>query len=224
MKNICIKYFLVFSLITVLTFITVGCSSKKDAYEEKSYAISAVEINTLTIDVSDRYIDISKSMDDQIHILYYENKKEFYNIDLSQDKELKMVCSYNKDWSDYIGFIAPKKDRTIQIQIPDSSIENLNLITSNEDVLISPLSLLGEINIKNDNGNIALEKVSVGSGARLEAEYGNISGTIVGAYDDFSIISKAKSGNNNLPSEKKSGNKTLNVYTDDGDISLEINE
>ncbi len=224
MKKFVCKRLFRFSVLTLICIIITGCSSTPVTYEEKKYTVSATDIDTMTIDVSDRIIELSQSTDDQVHIVYYESENEFYNIELSDSKEFKMVCEYNKAWTDYVGFKSAKKDRTIKIQIPNASINNLNLITSNEDITIPPITLTGSVNIKLNEGNIFLNQLSVGNTARLEAKNGNISGTIVGDYNDFAITSNAKSGKNNLPADKKNGIKNLYVYTYNGDISLEIGE
>ena len=41
-------------------------------------------------------------------------------------------------------------------------------------------------------------------------------------YDDFTIESFAKKGENNLPESKAGGNKILKVFTNNGDIQIDI--
>ena len=54
----------------------------------------------------------------------------------------------------------------------------------------------------------------------LRAKNGNISGTVAGSYDDFAIFSAVKKGESNLPEEKDSGEKTLQVSCNNGDIAI----
>lgn len=213
---------LALSVLITLSVILAGCSSEPITYEEKSYVTSAAEVDTITIDVKDRKIEIFQSEDEKIHISYNESEKEFYKIDLSDGKELSMVYASHKDWDDYIGGKAAQENRTIQVWIPDASIENLILKTSNEEIELPPLSFAGAVNIKINNGNIQLDKLNAGTTVTLETKNGDISGSIVGSYEDFAILSEAKKGESNLPANKSRGDKTLNVSTNNGNINLEF--
>ncbi|KOO49119.1 DUF4097 family beta strand repeat-containing protein [Viridibacillus arvi] len=213
---------LAMSVLIILSVILAGCSSEPITYEEKNYATSAAEVDTITIDVKDRKIEFFQSEDEKIHISYNESEKEFYKIDLSDGKELSMVYASHKDWDDYIGGKAAQENRTIQVWIPDASIENLILKTSNEEIELPPLSFAGAVNIKINNGNIQLDKLNAGTTVTLETKNGDISGSIVGSYDDFAILSEAKKGKSNLPPNKSRGDKTLNVSTNNGNINLEF--
>ncbi|MGF9979678.1 DUF4097 family beta strand repeat-containing protein [Viridibacillus arvi] len=213
---------LAMSVLITLSVILAGCSSEPITYEEKSYATSPAEVDTITIDVKDRKIEVFQSEDEKIHISYNESEKEFYKIDLSDGKELSMVYASHKDWDDYIGGKAAQENRTIQVWIPDASIENLILKTSNEEIELPPLSFAGAVNIKINNGNIQLDKLNAGTTVTLETKNGDINGSIVGSYDDFAILSEAKKGESNLPANKRKGDKTLNVSTNNGNINLEF--
>ena len=59
----------------------------------------------------------------------------------------------------------------------------------------------------------------------LNAKNGDISGAVVGSYDNFSIQSKIKKGESNLPDNKDSGEKTLNISSNNGNVDIEfVNE
>ena len=53
---------------------------------------------------------------------------------------------------------------------------------------------------------------------------GNIIGSIIGSYDDYSISCQIKKGKTNLPSKKDGGFKQLNVVVNNGDAKIEINK
>lgn len=220
-ENIDMKKWSISILIALLAIIA-GCSSESSPYEEKSYNISASKVDNITIDARDRKIEILQSEDDKIHISYYENEEEFYEMKLSAGKELSMVSASKKDWKDYIGGNAAKENRTIQIAVPDASLDKLNVNTSNEDIEIRSLSFAKSVNIKNNNGDIQLDKLNVESTVTLETKNGDIAGSIVGSIDDFSVLSEAKKGDSNLPADKENGMKKLDVYTNNGDIALEF--
>ena len=56
----------------------------------------------------------------------------------------------------------------------------------------------------------------------LSAKNGDISGAVAGSYDDFSIHSEIKKGESNLPDNKDSGEKKLNVSCNNGDVDIEL--
>ena len=85
--------------------------------------------------------------------------------------------------------------------------------------------MTGSISLSSNGGNINFESLNVGSGLSLTAKNGNISGTVAGSYDDFAIQTEIKKGDSNLPGDKASGSKALNVSCNNGDVNIEfVNE
>ncbi len=171
------------------SFILSGCSSSNEPFEEKNYT-SDTQINEIKIDVQDREIEVSLSEDEQVHIKYYENSKEYYDISVSDENVLTMVSVSDKEWTDYIGVKPSAEDRKILLQIPDALLENLTLSTTNEDITLSALAVTGSINISSNGGNITFGDLDVGSALTLNIKNGDISGAIVGSYDDFLFSQK----------------------------------
>lgn len=68
--------------------------------------------------------------------------------------------------------------------------------------------------------DIAFESLDVGNTLTLNVKNGNVSGTVVGSYDDFSIQSDIKKGESNLPDTKDGGGKTLHVSCNNGDVDI----
>ncbi len=157
----------------------------------------------------DRQNEVSLSEDNQVHIAYFENSKESYDITVSDDDVLTMTSTSDKDWTDFIGGKASAENRKISVQMPDALLENLTLATTNEDMSLSALSVTGEISLSSNGGNIVFGDLDVGSGLSLTVKNGDISGTVVGSYDDFSISSEVKKGESSLP-EKKDGGEKIN--------------
>ena len=212
------------SLISCLilgSVILTGCQSSGEPFEEKSYTPDT-QINEINLDVTDREIEVSLSEDEQVHIQYYENSKEYYDISVSDDNVLTMTSASDKGWTDFIGVKPSDDNRKILLQIPDGLLENLTLSTTNENITLSTLAVAGNINLSSNGGNIAFENLDAGSALTLNAKNGNISGTIAGSYDDFSIQSSIKKGETNLPDNKEDGEKTLDVTGNNGDIQIEF--
>ncbi len=212
------------SLISCLilgSVILTGCQSSGEPFEEKSYTPDT-QINEINLDVTDREIEVSLSEDEQVHIQYYENSKEYYDISVSDENVLTMTSASDKEWTDFIGVKPSDDNRKILLQIPDGLLENLTLSTTNENITLSTLAVAGNINLSSNGGNIAFENLDAGSALTLNAKNGNISGTIAGSYDDFSIQSSIKKGESNLPDNKEDGEKTLDVTGNNGDIQIEF--
>lgn len=203
------------------SFILSGCSNSNEPLAEKIYTSDA-QIRELNLDVRDSKIEVSLSEDGQVHIQYFENSKDYYDISVSDANVLTMTSASDKAWQDYIGVTPSAEDRKISLQIPNALLETLTLSTTNGGITLSALSVTGSISLSSNGGTIAFEALEVGNALLLNVKNGDISGTIAGSYDDFSIQSEAKKGESNLPGHKESGEKTLNVSSNNGDVNIEF--
>ncbi|HIY03419.1 MAG TPA: DUF4097 domain-containing protein [Candidatus Anaerotignum merdipullorum] len=202
-------------------FVLSGCSDNSDPFEEKNYTPDT-QINEINLDVQDREIEVSLSKDEQIHIQYYENRKEYYDISVSDNNVLHMTSVRDKEWTDYIGWKASAEDRKILLEIPDVLLDTLTLSTTNGDIALPTMSVTGRISISSNNGNITFEHLEVGDALYLTAKNGDIEGMVIGSYDDFSIQTEIKNGESSLPDKKENGEKTLNVSSNNGDVNIEF--
>lgn len=196
-----------------------GCSNDGEPFEEKSYTPDT-PVKAIRLEVRDREIEVLLSEDEQVHIQYYENNKEYYDITVSDENVLTITSAGNKTWTDYIGGKPSAEDRKITLQIPNAFLENLILSITNEDITLSAAAVTGSMDISSNGGNIAFESLDVGNTLTLNVKNGNVSGTVVGSYDDFSIQSDIKKGESNLPDTKDGGGKTLHVLCNNGDVDI----
>ena len=203
-------------------FILTGCSNSGETFSEKSYTPDT-QIHKITLNVRDRAIEVTPSNDEQVHIQYCENSKEYYDISVSGENGLTMTSACDKSWMDYIGAKPSAEDRKISLQIPDALLENLTLSTTNEDITLSALPTARNISLSSNGGNISFENLDVSSSLTLIVKNGDISGTITGCYDDFAIHSEIKKGKSNLPENKDGGEKKLTVSGNNGDVNIEFN-
>lgn len=222
MKKIAMKCLTIMAVLIIGVLILSGCSTEYDIYAERTYATAGADVETLTVDVNNRIIEIRESNDEQIHLNYFENEKEFYTIEMTDEKELSMVSATNKQWSDYIKLNTDQSNRKILVLLPPGMIQNLTLKTSNEDITLNSLIIPGSISVNVNNGNINIDSLDVGNKATLETKNGDIKGSIVGSYDVFSIQSNVKKGESNLPEKKETGTKALSVSSNNGDIAIEF--
>lgn len=196
-----------------------GCSGGEAQFEEKSYTPDA-QVSAVTIDVQDRDVTVELSTDGQVHIQYFESSKEFYDISVSGGV-LIMTGATDKSWTDYIGLAPSAEYRKIVLQVPDAMLENLT-ITTNEDITLPSLSVTGSVSPDCNGGDISFDSLDVGTALTLNVKNGDVSGTVLGSYDDFAIRSEVKSGDSSLPESKDGGVKTLNVTANNGDVNVEI--
>ena len=199
-------------------FALTGCSDNSEPFAEKSYTPDT-QVNAVNLDVEDREIEVSLSQDDQVHIDYSENSKEYYEISVS-DGVLTMTSASDKEWTDYIGVKSSDEDRKITLRIPDGLLDDLTLSTTNEDISLPELAVTGSVSLSANGGDISFEALEVGSGLTLSAKNGDISGAVMGSYDDFAIQTEIKKGESNLPDQKDDGEKTLHVSVNNGDADI----
>ena len=216
------KVITMIGLFCISMVVLSGCSAKQTDFTEKNYTVDSTQIQSINIDAIDRKIDVELSDDDQIYIDYYESEQEFFNIAVSDDHTLTMSYDTQKQWTDYIGGNAPLQNRTIRLRIPQNLLSSLTVKTTNEDIKLPSLTVTDSVSIYVNHGNIQFDTLDAGNTISLETKNGNINGTILGSYDDFTIESFAKQGENNLPESKTGGSKALKVYTNNGDIQIDI--
>ena len=211
----------VFCLGALGSFALAGCGSGSGPFEEKIYTPDG-QIREVRVDVQDREIEISPSGDGRVHLQYSENNKEYYDISVNEEQVLEVTGKSAKEWTDYFGGKPSAENRKISLQIPDALLDTLALSTTNEDITLSALSVNKSISISSNGGNITFENLDVGNALTLSAKNGDISGAVVGGYDDFAIQSEIKKGESNLPDQKDGGEKTLNVSCNNGDVNIEL--
>lgn len=208
------------ALIAGMTMLA-GCTDTKTVFTERSYTTEGAKVSGIYMDVRDREIEVLRSEDQEIHVDYFDSDKEFFDISISDEGVLTMTAAENKEWKDYIGSKADADFRKISLQIPETLLADLIIQTTNEDIILSELTA-DEVILSANGGNITFEKVSVENALDLNVKNGNINGTIMGGYDDFSIRCDRKKGESNLPSEKKDGDKKLQVSANNGDVNIEF--
>lgn len=205
--------------LTMACLALAGCSDNNPPFEEKSYTPDT-QIREIQLDVEDRSIEVALSPDNQVHIQYFENSKEYYQISVSDENVLTMTSASDKAWNDYIGGKPAAEDRRIRLEIPDGLLENVTLSTTNENITLPALAVTGEICLSSNGGNLSFESLDVGRALTLHAKNGNITGTVAGSFEDFTIRSKIKKGESNLPDEKSGGERTLDISCNNGDVSI----
>lgn len=212
---------LLVAIIIVLAFALTGCANN-EIFTEKSYSSGENEIEKIIVDVEDRELAISASDDNQIYIDYFDGEKEYLDITISENKELTIKLSYNKSWTDFFGSKASVEYRKIKLKVPENLLNEFTASTTNQNIIVNSFTLAEKINLKTNGGDITLEHVNANKSISLTAKNGNITGSIIGGMDDYSISCKIKKGDCNLPLLKKRGEKSFFADCNNGDINIEF--
>ena len=123
-----------------------GCSGNSEPFEAKTYTPEG-QVQGVQLDVEDREVEVALSPDEQVHIQYRENSKEFYEIALTDGNVLTMTSATNKEWTDYIGVSASSEDRKITVQVPGGLLDSLEISTTNEDITLPALAVTGSVSL-----------------------------------------------------------------------------
>lgn len=158
-----------------------GCADNGEPFSSKTYTVDGAQIKSISIDVRDRQIEVSPSEDHQIHIDYFENDKEYYDISVSDESVLTITAADSKEWSDYIGGKAAAEYRKISVRIPDALLQSLTVSTTNEEIVLSELAVTDSVSLTSNGGNIRFAKLTVGREIALTAKNGDISARWRGA-------------------------------------------
>ncbi len=198
-----------------------GCSDAEN-FTPKTYRSGESAVEEIVVEVTDREVEIAASEDGQIHIEYFDSEKEFLEITGAETGRLTVRLVQNKEWTDFIGVKPSEEFRKVSVRVPDGKIVRLSASTTNESIRVEALSFAESVTLSSNGGDVVCERVGVGASIALTVKNGDITGTVVGAWDDFSITCTGKKGECNLPERKEGGTKTLAVAYNNGDVDLQI--
>lgn len=219
MKRFFVLLVAITSLISV--FALTGCN-RNETFTRQTYSSGDTKINAVTIDVLDREIEVSVSDDNQIYIDYFESEKEYYDLSVTENNLLTMKYTQNKEWTDFIGMKPNLDFRKVYLKVPHSLLSNLTILTTNEKIILSKITVTDNINLSSNGGNIEFDQIDAGKTLTIATKNGDISGTIVGSYDIFSITCEIKKGECNLPLQKIEGEKSLKLNCNNGNINIDF--
>lgn len=212
------KKFLV-TLACLLLSAMLGSAYAQGEFAPREFNADADQVRSICISAIDRSVDVSLSPDDGIHLSCYESDKEYYAISVD-DGVLTVELLQDKRWYDYIGGKSPEAVRSISLQVPADLLDSLTIATTNEPVALESISVLGSIDISVNGGDITFDALNAGKQIALECKNGDISGTICGLIDDYSIQTRIKKGDSNLPESMGDGGKVLSVAANNGNIDI----
>ena len=194
-----------------------GCKNEEN-FSEKSYSCAGESVQSVNIDVRDSAVEIAPSEDGTLRLAYYESEARTYEIALT-DGTLAVTLAKRDGLGGYFGVLPDAQYRRIRLFLPESALKALAVSTTNEDITLAPLSCTDSVTLESNGGNIGFE----GLFAReigLTAKNGDITGSIAGGWDDFSILCTVKKGESNLPEQKEGGANALRVDCNNGDVAI----
>ncbi len=104
-------------IVSLTLFALTGCSNN-DTFTAKSYSSGESVVESVSMDVSDRQINIGISDDEKVHIEYFDGEKEYFDISFSENNELAVKLTFNKEWTDFIGTKAAAEYRKMTVKLP----------------------------------------------------------------------------------------------------------
>lgn len=196
-----------------------GCTSD-EVFTAQTY-VEEGEVRSVSIDVSDRAVELAPSEDGKLRIDYYESEKTSYSISLSEEGVLSVTLDLDQSWTDFVGVQPAAEYRTIRVCLPQE-LTDVSVSTTNEAISATGTISAQNVSLTVNGGDLSFEKISAGSSVTLNAKNGNITGTIVGSWDDYAIACNVKKGETSLPESKTGGSKSLAVDCNNGDVEVEI--
>lgn len=168
-------------------------------------------------DVRDRVVRIEESTGDKVHVQYFDSDVERLACE-TEGRTLRIALESQKEWYDFIGTKGPKEERTILLSLP-SSLETLIVETTNEEILISEVSVRDSLSQSSNGGDVVLDRILGSETIFMESKNGDIDRIRV--EDDVrGIPCDIKKGESNLPARYEGGTKNLDVVCNNGDVQI----
>lgn len=208
----------------------------QQSFEEKTYT-STSKINEIQIDDKNTPVILTKSKDDKVHITYYENNKEKYNISENGVLSIKKIDNYK--WYDYFFNITfQMKSLTVEIpetfkgditvdtnnakiNIEDLEVNNLIAATSNGVIEISSLKANKNIEVQTSNGSVDIEKIKAIGNINIETSNAHINCEEIASSDLSAKSSNARIALFDVRTENDIFAKTSNGSIETEKISAE---
>lgn len=206
-------------LCALLLSLLSGCAA--ETFTEEHYAADPAQISQIQLDLRDRQVEVIASTDGQIHLRYSQSDSEFYRI-AEKDGVLTMTSESNRKWYQYFGWKTNETHRIVVLELPPEALGSLAISTTNEDIRVSTLSVSDGISLSANGGNIAFDGLRAEGAIFLAVKNGDIQGTILGSYEEYSITCAIKKGESNLASNPNDTRKPLTISANNGDVDIQF--
>ncbi len=202
-------------------------------YEPKSF-VSSGSVENISIDDNNADIELSPSADDKVHITYYENNKEYYDISESAQGDLVIKSRTSRKWYDYIftfKFEQPKlhvevpahydgditvKSHDGHVLVKDISADDMLLTSFGDDIKVQYTVLSGRLEAKASDDSIYIEQTSVTGGIICHVSDGKLE---LSAVTGKTIQADNRDGD--IALKTAAADDSIDLKTFDGDIRLD---
>lgn len=213
------KIFSCILLCALLLSLLSGCTA--ETFTEEHYTADPAQVAQIQLDLRDRQVEVIASTDGQIHLRYSQSDSEFYRI-AEKDGVLTMTSESNRKWYQYFGLKTNESHRTVVLELPPEALDALAISTTNEDIRVSTLSVSDSISLSSNGGNITFDGLRAEGAISLTVKNGDIQGTILGSYEEYSIECAVKKGESNLTSNPNDAGKPLTISANNGDVAIQF--
>lgn len=212
-----VKIFVCAALAVCAAACLCGCYDA-GTFSAGSAQFSAEEVRSLSVDVSDREVEIVPSSGESVVVEYFASEREYYDVTLSEDGELKVALVTEREWTQIIASKPQEQYRTLKIYLP-AALEGVAVSTTNEDIIFGEVTA-DTIDLYSNGGSVRVSGACAGE-ISLAAKNGDIVGYVAGSYADYSISVTIKKGESNLAANS-GGERLLNLNCNNGDIDIKF--
>lgn len=206
------------NIVGIVALLLTGCTQDLHFVEmEKSFT---ERIFTLNLDAQNRRVVVNGTEDENLLFRYQDSEREILDFELTETT-LDVDLVIEREIGDFFGIQADVSYRTIEIYVPQDKPLSLNISTTGEYVSIEEISV-ETLTIFNNNGDITFTDITSTGDISLSTKNADITGNIIGSYDDYAIDVDIKKGDTNLPISKESGSKRLSISDNNGDVFVDI--
>ena len=181
-------------------------------YVSKSF-VSTKTIRAISIVDNNTDIQVLSSSDDKIHITYYENDKNYYELSESDDGDLVIIKKSNREWYEYFFNIQFGKP-TLLVEVPENYNNDMTIQSHDGQIIMEDIRV-DDLLLASSDDKIQIENVSA-SGC-LEAKTSDNTVCITNTIVTGDIVCQTSSGKIDLNTVE---GKSIKAENADGNITL----
>lgn len=171
------------------------------------------DFDQMKIETGNWPVYIERSIDDNVHVITYENEKTYFEIVDGKDIEIKLYD--NEKILDNINIGIGNDEVYLVVQIPENCNGDIYIENTNGRVKVNNVDV-NSLNINNKNSLINLNNVNINTGLDLNVENSMIKMNNVSSNSDILLNTK----NGIIEANNVTGNNIL-LETDTGKIELD---
>ena len=222
------------AIIFISAFASIGWDitniSTRPEYEERYFSTENTN-QTITLKDKDKPVSVGLSDDNQIHIIYYENEKERYQIE--DNTNLTIQNQYSYQWYESIfniDFQSPSttillpsdfngelyiETSNAQVTIENIAASKLSASTSNGYMNVNRLTNVQTISLSTSNNAIDAPDITASGKLTAATTNGSIAFTNISAQDMEAVTS-----NNRIVTDNTQSTQNMMLQTSNGTIEF----